>query len=220
MEKKILIGICFLLGILLTVGNYFRLSEIKQLEDENKNILVQLENNKTLTKKYKEMYEQKSVEPKNRVNETKTDLNNNEFKLFNEKFITALNINDNIDKNNKFLKSVSNDEAQQYLKENNYIYERNHNTEENSDSKSDEQYKIAEVKLTTENIQTYERKLDDNNLTAVTLYKVITDVNGEKTEGNYIAKIEYTKINNEWKVNKIYSISPVSDEQAKGIFHN
>lgn len=142
---------------------------------------------------------------------------------FNEDFVKHLNINDEIEENNEFLISISSDEAQSYLKENQDIFENNVKTTEEKESHDYiEGYETADVVMNTTDIQNYFNYMEDGTILGNTTYKVnsSTEVDGKEdtTVGNFIMKASYIKEVAGWKVNKIYGIAPVSDQSSDTLF--
>ncbi|MGV2929305.1 hypothetical protein RW115_11960 [Macrococcus capreoli] len=213
MERKILILISIILGVTLIVGNYLRLTEINNLENENKNLTKMI---KSYEKDSKESV-RKNTSIEN-TDVTKLSENDNTFKVFNEKFISSLNITTDVESNNKFLKSISKDQAQEFLSTNHYILEQNTGASSQDIDKEPEAYKIEDVKIETKNIESYFNHINDNTIKATTIYQVHSQFEKRSTTDNYIAKADYEYQDGKWKVAKIYSIAKVEDNNANKLY--
>lgn len=223
-NNKAVGALLIFLSILLIVGYFFSSTKIKNLEEENKALNKKIEKIDLLNTIGTEKNEtSKTQSETNQTPDSAADVNKEvleDLKNFNESFITHLNNNEDVAKNNEELKSMTNEEAQNYLKENKYIYESNVSTEsaEKDDHDHKEAFDIQKVTIETTDIKNYFDVQDDLSVTGLTTYKVNSTVNGDTTIGNFIVKADYVNENGKWKVNKVYSISPVSDQKAEEIF--
>ncbi|WBF54008.1 hypothetical protein [Macrococcoides canis] len=212
------------LSIVLCIGYFISHSKINNVEKENEILQNKIKNFETLNKKSEKNFS--ATKEKNTIEEpTTVDKNDTQEYLvsFTEDFIKTLNDSSDIEKTNERLKSYTTGQAQDYLIENHYIHDISKLSTEGTDQQKNkdvtEGYIQKEVSIDTENIRTYIKENGENQAEGITTYQTISHIGEDSTVGNFLMKATYIKQNNEWTIEKIVSISPVSDIKAEQIFN-
>jgi len=201
------------LSIVLCIGYFISHSKINNVEKENEILQNKIKN-------FEKLNEKNTIEEPTTVNKNDAQ----EYLLsFTEDFIKTLNDSSDIEKTNERLKSYTTGQAQDYLIENHYIHDISKLSTEGIDQQKNkdvtEGYIQKEVSIDTENIRTYIKENGENQAEGITTYQTISHIGEDSTVGNFLMKATYIKKNNEWKIEKIVSISPVSDIKAEQIFN-
>lgn len=212
-------GIIILVLLALLAGtNLYHMSAKKQLTRDNRTLTSE---NKMLKE---EMKQKKLPTTEEKVVDNESDAeaeNIDDLKSFSEEFVNHLNVTGDFEKNNEYLKSVTEEDAQNYLKSNHYIFESNITTEAKTDShEHQEGYDTEKVDITTNNIKSFFNKINDKTYEGVTTYQVATTIKGDTTIGNFIMKASYVFDGTQWKVSRVNTISQVTDQKAETIFEN
>ena len=146
---------------------------------------------------------------------------------FMEDFVTTLNIYDNQEQKNETLLSMTNTQAQNYLKENYFILEDGEQVAADEDDEDSEEehthaeggFEPLEMEMELNTMQSY-YTYSNNQVEVVSLYRVDTEANDENFSGNYIFKGTLSNDNGNIMIDSIDSIIAISDPNANDLYDN
>ena len=239
MDRQRLIGlIMIVLVAVIIVMVFFGGTNEERLENENAELRTLLENERENDNTTDE--ETQADEPaENDENETTPDNNQggdssellaNEvatYDNFMEDFVTTLNIYDDQEQKNESLLSMTDTQAQNYLRENYFILEDGEQVDaDENDEDSEEAHTHAEggfepleMEMELNRIQSY-YTYSNNQVEVVSLYRVDTEADDENFSGNYIFKGTLSNDNGNIIVDSIDSIIAISDPNANDLYDN
>lgn len=146
---------------------------------------------------------------------------------FMEDFVTTLNIYDNQEQKNETLLSMTNTQAQNYLKENYFILEDGEQVAADEDDEDSEEehthaeggFEPLEMEMELNTMQSY-YTYSNNQVEVVSLYRVDTEADDENFSGNYIFKGTLSNDNGNIMIDSIDSIIAISDPNANDLYDN
>lgn len=225
MTNQKISGLVIILLTLLLFGGYLITNKkVSLIEKENTELKNEIKNN----------YVSKDSIPKNN---TET-FNSNKLNEFNKSFVSNLYSNKNLKEKNIFLNNNSNNSAKDYLIKFQFIADNDKEINEekeikeeyvldmsglSSEEKSNYEIKTngdikSDASIKTDNINLYIQNDNNDLLKGITTFQVTTTIDNKETTTNYIMKADYIKYKDTYKVDNIYSISPLTEEKTNEIF--
>lgn len=239
MDRQRLIGLIMIaLVFVIIVMVFFGGKNEEQLENENAELRTLLENERenndasdeeTQADNQTENDVDEST-PANNQSSDASELLANEittYDEFMEDFVTTLNIYDNQEQKNETLLSMTNTQAQNYLKENYFILEDGEQVAADEDDEDSEEehthaeggFEPLEMEMELNTMQSY-YTYSNNQVEVVSLYRVDTEANDENFSGNYIFKGTLSNDNGNIMIDSIDSIIAISDPNANDLYDN
>ncbi|MCH4983743.1 hypothetical protein [Macrococcus sp. PK] len=234
MQIQKLSGVIIIIMAVVMMFGYMNYNN--KLSDANKKIKT-LEKNEIVTQNTDKNISNTNNRVSNKESEDKIEILNS----FNDELVSNLYDNEDINKKNKYLSNISNNEALDYFKkykfiisEDEYKATKNKIKEAYVLSKSgvtDEEKLSAmqnidtskpEVdnseKITTSDINFYTTQLAENEYEGLTLFKVTVEESDLKTDTLYIMKAKYLVDGENVRLDDVVSISPLTEEKNKELF--
>ena len=209
----------------------------ERLENENAELRTLLENERenndatdedTQTNEQTESDENETTPVNNQGGDSSEILVNEiaSYDDFMEDFVTTLNIYDDQEQKNETLLSMTNTQAQNYLRENYYILEDGEQVDADDEESEEEEHTHAEggfepleMEMELNTIQSY-YTYSNNQVEVVSLYRVDTTAGDENFSGNYIFKGTLSNENDNIIIDSIDSIIAISDPNANDLYDN
>lgn len=239
MDRQRLIGVIMIvLVVVIIMMVFFGGTNEERLENENAELRTLLENERenndasdeeTQADNQTENDVDESA-PANNQSSDAGELLANEittYDEFMEDFVTTLNIYDNQEQKNETLLSMTNTQAQNYLKENYFILEDGEQVAADEDDEDSEEehthaeggFEPLEMEMELNTMQSY-YTYSNNQVEVVSLYRVDTEADDENFSGNYIFKGTLSNDNGNIMIGSIDSIIAISDPNANDLYDN
>lgn len=234
MQIQKLSGVIIIIMAVVMMFGYMNYNN--KLSDANKKIKT-LEKNEIVTQNTDENIANTNNRVSNKESEDKIEILNS----FNDELVSNLYDNEDINKKNKYLSNISNNEALDYFKkykfiisEDEYKATKNKIKEAYVLSKSGvtDEEKLSAMqnndtskpendnseKITTSDINFYTTQLAENEYEGLTLFKVTVEESDLKTDTLYIMKAKYLVDGGNVRLDDVVSISPLTEEKNKELF--
>lgn len=234
MQIQKLSGVIIIIMVVVMMFGYMNYNN--KLSDANKKIKT-LEKNEIVTQNTDENIANTNNRVSNKESEDKIEILNS----FNDELVSNLYDNEDINKKNKYLSNISNNEALDYFKKYKFIisedeYKATKNkikeayvlsksgvTDEeklsamqNNDTSKPED--DSSEKITTSDINFYTTQLAENEYEGLTLFKVTVEESDLKIDTLYIMKAKYLVDGENVRLDDVVSISPLTEEKNKELF--
>lgn len=234
MQIQKLSGVIIIIMAVVMMLGYMNYNN--KLSDANKKIKT-LEKNEIVTQNTDENIANTNNRVSNKESEDKIEILNS----FNDELVSNLYDNEDINKKNKYLSNISNNEALDYFKKYKFIisedeYKATKNkikeayvlsksgvTDEeklsamqNNDTSKPED--DSSEKITTSDINFYTTQLAENEYEGLTLFKVTVEESDLKIDTLYIMKAKYLVDGENVRLDDVVSISPLTEEKNKELF--
>lgn len=234
MQIQKLSGVIIIIMAVVMMFGYMNYNN--KLSDANKKIKT-LEKNEIVTQNTDENIANTNNRVSNKESEDKIEILNS----FNDELVSNLYDNEDINKKNKYLSNISNNEALDYFKKYKFIisedeYKATKNkikeayvlsksgvTDEeklsamqNNDTSKPED--DSSEKITTSDINFYTTQLAENEYEGLTLFKVTVEESDLKIDTLYIMKAKYLVDGENVRLDDVVSISPLTEEKNKELF--
>jgi len=239
LDRQRLIGLIMIaLVAVIIVMVFFGGTNEERLENENAELRTLLENERennnttdedTQTNEQTENDENETTPVNNQGGNSSEKLVNEiaSYDDFMEDFVTTLNIYDDQEQKNETLLSMTNTQAQNYLRENYFILEDGEQVEADEDDQESEEehthaeggFEPLEMEMELNTIQSY-YTYSNNQVEVVSLYRVDTTADDENFSGNYFFKGTLSNENGNIIVDSIDSIIAINDPNTNDLYDN
>lgn len=237
MNKERMIGFMMLaLLIVITIVYFVFSSEVKNLEAENERLreaILEQEKKSSTTVPSSDKSETESNEVEQSENETtETDENSeasdqntninqmNDYDIFITEFIEQVFTNKDIEQQRVELEAMTSDNAYQYLRENYYVLDAVEEANLNNpteDTAMEGEYESLELESELNDVKTY-YTINGDVIESFTVFKLVTDADGETFSGNFVLKSELSRGNNGVQIQEIKTITSLNEPNADQLF--